>query len=165
LYVAYLRKKGVAIGKGTMFYGRIGIDLVEPSLLEVGENCRFTDGVQILTHGYEWVVLREKYGELHLASPEKVVIEDNVFIGKNSIILKGVRIGKNTIIGAGSVVTKDIPADSVAAGNPCKVIMNLDEYWEKMKSECVKEAKPAPSNCINSAAGKRQGSKIPGPKP
>ena len=54
-----------------------------------------------------------------------VVIEDDVWIGAHCIILKGVTIGARSIIGAGSVVTKSIPADCVAAGNPCKVIKNL----------------------------------------
>lgn len=54
-----------------------------------------------------------------------VVIEDDVWVGAHCIILKGVTIGSRSIIGAGSVVTKSIPADCVAAGNPCRVIKNL----------------------------------------
>lgn len=54
-----------------------------------------------------------------------VVIEDDVWVGAHCIILKGVTIGARSIIGAGSVVTKNIPADCVAAGNPCKVIKSL----------------------------------------
>ena len=54
-----------------------------------------------------------------------IVIEDDVWVGAHSIILKGVTIGARSIIGAGSVVTKSIPADCVAAGNPCRVIKNL----------------------------------------
>lgn len=54
-----------------------------------------------------------------------IVIEDDVWVGAHSIILKGVTIGARSIIGAGSVVTKSIPADCVAAGNPCKVIKTL----------------------------------------
>lgn len=54
-----------------------------------------------------------------------IVIEDDVWLGTNSIVLKGVTIGARTIIGAGSVVTKDIPADCIAAGNPCKVIRKI----------------------------------------
>lgn len=56
-----------------------------------------------------------------------IVIEDNVFIGARSIILKGVTIGKNSVIGAGSVVTKSIPANCIAGGNPAKVIKYLNE--------------------------------------
>lgn len=68
----------------------------------------------------------------------KVKIADNVFIGANSIILPGVSICKNSIIGAGSVVTKDIPENVVAVGNPAKVICTLEAYLEnenlKLKS-------------------------------
>lgn len=56
-----------------------------------------------------------------------VVIEDDVWVGAHCIILKGVTIGARSIIGAGSVVTKSIPADCVAAGNPCKVIKSLNK--------------------------------------
>lgn len=54
-----------------------------------------------------------------------IVIEDDVWIGAHSIILKGVTIGARSIIGAGSIVTKSVPADCVAAGNPCRVIKKL----------------------------------------
>ena len=140
LYISYLRKKGVTIGNGTQFFGRVLIDVTRPCLVEIGKNCVFIDGVKVLTHGYDWAVLRDKYNEI-LASSGKVVIEDNIFIGANTIILKGVRIGRNTIIGAGSVVIHDIPANTVAAGNPCRVIMSIDEYYEKRKREYVAEAK------------------------
>lgn len=57
---------------------------------------------------------------------KEVVIEDNVWIGVGVKIMKGVHIGKNTMIGAGSIVTKDIPANVIAAGIPCKIIKTLD---------------------------------------
>ena len=140
LYVSYLRRKGVTVGENTEFFGPAGIDVSRPCLIEIGRNCVLTEGVRVVSHGYDLAVLREKYGEV-LCSSGKVVIEDNVFIGVNSTILKGVRIGRNTIIGAGSVVTGDIPANCVAAGNPCKVIMTIDEYYVKRKGEYLREAK------------------------
>jgi carbonic anhydrase/acetyltransferase-like protein (isoleucine patch superfamily) len=141
LYVGYLRRKGVRVGEGTVFFsGSRNIDVTRPYLVEIGRNCVFTEGVQVLTHGFDWSVLREKYGEV-LCSSGKVSIGDNVFIGVNAVILKGVRIGENTIIGAGSVVTHDIPANCVAAGNPCKVIMSIDEYYKRRKLAYVEEAK------------------------
>ncbi len=63
----------------------------------------------------------------------KVKIGSNCFIGWGSVILKGVTIGDNCIIGAGSIVTRDIPDNSVAAGNPCKVICSFDDYINKHK--------------------------------
>ena len=139
LYVSYLRKKGVTIGEGTHGMGLKGIDLTRPRLVEIGRNCIISQNVIILTHDV-FSILREKYGEV-LCSSGKVVVEDNCFIGANAIILKGVRIGKNTVIAPGSVVTHDIPADSVAAGNPCRVIKSIDEYYEKRKRIYVEEAK------------------------
>ncbi|MDR0374026.1 MAG: acyltransferase [Nitrososphaerota archaeon] len=141
LYIRTLRKKGVSIGDGTVFFpGGRNVDLTRPCLIEIGRNCVFTQGVQICTHGYDWAVLREKYGEMFCSSG-KVVIGDNVFVGVNTVILKGVKIGKNVIIGAGSIVTTDIPDNCVAAGNPCRVIMSIEQYFEKRKKAYVEEAK------------------------
>jgi acetyltransferase-like isoleucine patch superfamily enzyme len=139
LYVSYLRKKGVTIGGGTHGMGLKGIDLTRPCLVEIGRNCIISQNAIMLTHDV-FSILREKYGEV-LCSSGKVVIGDNCFIGANAIILKGVRIGRNTIIAPGSVVTRDIPANSVAAGNPCRVIKSIDEYYEKRKRIYVEEAK------------------------
>lgn len=61
----------------------------------------------------------------HIARP--VLIEDGVWIGSGSTILPGVTVGQNSVIGAGSVVVKDIPANSIAVGNPCRVIKNIED--------------------------------------
>ena len=57
--------------------------------------------------------------------PKPIIIKDNVFIGANVIVKKGVTIGENTVVGMNSVVTKDLPPNSIAVGNPCKVIRQL----------------------------------------
>lgn len=67
-------------------------------------------------------------------------IGNNVFIGMKSTILKGVHIGSNVVIGANSLVNKDIPDNCVAAGNPAKVIMSIEDYYEKRKKKQYKEA-------------------------
>lgn len=72
---------------------------------------------------------RRTTGEGTKSAP--IVIEDDVWVGAHSIILKGVTIGARSIIGAGSVVTRDIPADCVAAGNPCRVIRSLEIFQNK----------------------------------
>ena len=69
-----------------------------------------------------------------------IKIGNNVFIGMKSTILKGVHIGNNVIIGANSLVNKDIPDNCVVAGNPAKVIMTLEQYYEKRKIAQLDEA-------------------------
>ncbi|WP_363315970.1 DapH/DapD/GlmU-related protein [Chryseobacterium sp.] len=56
-----------------------------------------------------------------------ITVGDNVWLGGNVVVLPGVTIGSNSVIGAGSIVTKDIPSNVVAVGNPCKVVKNLEE--------------------------------------
>ena len=60
------------------------------------------------------------------SGPKEIIIGDNVWLGLNSVVLKGVTIGENTLVGANSVVTKSLPANVIAAGNPCRVIRNLE---------------------------------------
>lgn len=140
--VARLRKKGMRIGQRTRFFSPRScvIDETRPWLVEIGDDVQITHGVTVLTHGYDWSVLKGVYGEV-LGSAGKVTIGNNVFIGMHSTILKGVTIGNNVIIGAGSLVNKDIPDNCVAAGNPARVIMSLEEYYEKRKGAQLEEAR------------------------
>lgn len=141
-YIKYLKKQGVSIGEGTIFYApyKCVIDLQNPALLKIGNNVRITSGVTILTHDYSWSVIAGVYGEC-LGGVGKVHIGNNVFIGMNSIILKNVEIGDNIIIGAGSVVTKDCASNMVYAGNPAKPIMSINEYYNKKKKYRIDEIK------------------------
>lgn len=141
-YVEHLRSLGVRIGERTVFYDSHNslVDVTRPWLVEIGNDVQITRGVIILTHGYDWSVLKGLYGHV-LGSAGKVTIGNNVFIGMNTIILKGVTIGNNVIIGAGSLVNSDIPDNSVAAGNPARVIMSIEDYYEKRKAAQEKEAK------------------------
>lgn len=140
-YIKYLRKLGMRIGERTIIYApkRVLIDKTRPWMIEIGKDVKIAEGVVMLTHGFDWSVLKGVYGDV-LGSCGKVKIGDNVFIGVNSVILKGVTIGNNVIIGAGSLVNKDIPDNCVAAGNPVRVIMSLDEYYEKRKKLQEQEA-------------------------
>lgn len=141
-YIEYLRGLGMKIGEETTIYvpTKTQIDITRPWLITIGSNVKITEGVTILTHGFDWSVLKGVYGDI-LGSGGGVAIGNNVFIGMKSTILKGVHIGNNVIIGANSLVNKDIPDNCVAAGNPCKVIMGLEEYHEKRKASQVAEAK------------------------
>ena len=85
-------------------------------------------------------MFRNKYHDF-LNSSGKVCIGNNVYIATNVTLLKGVTIGDNCIIGAGSVVNKSIPANSVAVGVPCRVVSTIDEYYRKCKPRGIEEAK------------------------
>lgn len=102
--------------------------------LTIGNNVKIGGGVLLMDtdcHELNYKVRNgclptgEGWGETTLSSP--IVIEDDVWIGAQSIVLKGVTIGARSIIGAGSVVAKSIPADCIAAGNPCKVIRMITD--------------------------------------
>lgn len=141
-YVNYLRNLGMRIGEGTQIFTprHVVIDETRPWMIELGRNVQITQGVTILTHGYDWSVMKGMYGHV-LGSSGKVTIGNNVFIGMNATILKDVTIGNNVVIGAGSLINKDIPDNCVAAGNPVRVIMSIEEYYEKRKTAQLEEAK------------------------
>ncbi|MFC7093159.1 acyltransferase [Jeongeupia naejangsanensis] len=141
-YVDYLRSRGARVGDGVFVREpkRVTIDLTRPSLLKIGNNVRINRGFLLLTHGYDWYVLRNLFDEVY-ASSGRVTIGSNVFFGFNVTVLKGIEIGDNCIIGTGSVVTRSIPANSVAAGIPARVICSIDEYREKRRIDYVVEAK------------------------
>ena len=140
-YIKWLRKKGAKIGEGVVFHdpNSIFIDTDKPYMITIGDNVHITHGVTIVAHGYDWIVLKNKYGG-HFASAGEVNIGNNVFIGMNSTILKDVTIGDNVIIGAGSLVTKSLESNSVYGGVPARRIKSLDEYHEKRRNEILKEA-------------------------
>ncbi len=91
--------------------------------LKIGNNVTIARRVMIFSHiGADEILLN--FG-INVEKVKNVIISDNVFIGAGSIILPGITIEKNSIIGAGSVVTKDVPKNSIYAGNPAKLIKVL----------------------------------------
>lgn len=140
--IKYYRGKGILIGKGCVFRspGTTQIDIMRPALVTIGDNVDMNRNFSIMTHDFGHRVFLIKYGEF-LSSSGRVSIGSNIYFGMNVTILKGVTIGDNCIIGAGSVVTKSIPSNSVAAGVPCRVICSIEEYYERRKNEWIAEAK------------------------
>ena len=92
-----------------------------------------------MTHDFGTFVFRNKYKDF-VNSAGKIVIGNNVVIGQNVTILKNVTIGNNCIVGIGSIVTRDIPDNTVAAGVPAKVLCSLDDYYLKRKRVSTDEA-------------------------
>jgi len=98
--------------------------MLDNARITMGDNCLLAPNVSIYTAGHTlYPDLRNMGYEYGIA----VTIGDNVWIGGNTVICPGVHIGSNCVIGAGSVVTKDIPDWSLAAGNPCRVIRQITE--------------------------------------
>ena len=122
----------------------IGVDrscifstLQKGAVIKIGNNCGFSGtvigafksitignnvrcGANTLITDADWHLDDPRSGE-----PASVIVENNVWLGEGTKVLKGVSIGENTVIGAGSIVTKSIPANVIAAGNPCRVIKKL----------------------------------------
>lgn len=120
----YLRKQGAQVGNHCRIYiNDLGS---EPFLVKIGNHVTIPSGVCLVTHDGGCWVFRDEIPDLNCFG--KIEIEDNCFIGVNAIILPNVTVGRNSIIGAGSVVAKSIPAGSVAAGVPARVIGTIEEY-------------------------------------
>lgn len=128
-----LIKRGLKVGKN---FKRMGGVIIDPSHcyhITIGDNVVLAPRVHVLAHDSSTGIF---IGKTRAAN---VTIGNNVFVGAGSIILPGVHIGNRVIIGAGSIVTKDIPDNSVAAGNPARVICTIDAYLEKEKSKMCAE--------------------------
>lgn len=108
----------------------------EPYLVSIGDNTTISFDVVFVTHDASTRVIRHlPDGNLETVIYGPIEVGCNCFIGCRTTILPNVKIGDNTIIGACSLVNRDIPANVVAAGNPCKVICTLDEYRKKHEKD------------------------------
>jgi acetyltransferase-like isoleucine patch superfamily enzyme len=106
--------------------GISGASISASESIRIGNRVLIGSGALITDSDAHALAASERfYGSNTRTAP--VVIEDEVFIGARTIILKGVRIGKGSVIGAGSVVARDVPAGVIAGGNPCQVIKSLGE--------------------------------------
>jgi acetyltransferase-like isoleucine patch superfamily enzyme len=115
------RRMGVKIGKDCTIF-RVTFDSNFPFLIEIGDEVQMSGGTTVLAHDASPSLFTGK------ARLGKVRIEGKTFVGQDCLILPGVTIGRGCIIGAGSVVSRDIPPDSVAAGSPAKRICSVEEY-------------------------------------
>ena len=130
--VAYLRAQGARIGDNCELFSNIGGFGSEPYLIQLGANVIIASGVLFITHDGATRLLRkiDSRWTRETGLYGTIKVGDNAFIGINSIIMPGVNIGANSAVGAGSVVTKDVPPNTIVAGNPAKIIRTVDEYRE-----------------------------------
>jgi acetyltransferase-like isoleucine patch superfamily enzyme len=125
------RKQGAKIGKDCFIQIRsLGS---EPYMVEIGNNVSIAYGVVLVTHDGASVIFRDEMPYLRYFG--KIIIEDNCFIGANSIITAGVKIGKNSIVGPSATVIGDVKPGSIMIGNPAIRVSTVEKY----KQKCLRE--------------------------
>ncbi|WP_104139094.1 sugar O-acetyltransferase [Arthrobacter sp. ZGTC131] len=118
LYVDY----GTFITVGARTFINYNLTALDVAPITIGEDCQIGPNVQLLTPTHP-VEPQPRRDRLEAAQP--ITIGDNVWLGGGAIVLPGVTIGNNSVIGAGAVVTRDVPANSVAVGNPARVVREI----------------------------------------
>lgn len=121
----YANWGGSHVHMGSNIYANFNLTLVDDGHIYIGDWVKFGPNVTIVTAGHP--VLPELRTDPEYQFNKDVHIEKCVWIGAGVIVLPGVTIGKNSVIGAGSIVTKDIPENVVAVGNPCRVMRPIGE--------------------------------------
>lgn len=121
-YLEALQRDGLKLGKNVSIVDDFFFDRAHCYLISIGDNTIIAPSVRLVAH--------DASTKLYLGYTKfgKIDIKENCFIGHSVTVLCGVTIGPNSIIGAGSIVTKDIPPNSVAVGSPAKVVCSLEEY-------------------------------------
>ena len=115
---------GYNIEVGDNFFANYNLIILDVAKVKIGDNAQIAPNVSIYTAGHPIHPDSRNSGYEYGID---VTIGDNVWIGGNAVIMPGVTIGDNVVIGAGSVVTKDIPDNVIAVGNPCKIVREITE--------------------------------------
>jgi acetyltransferase-like isoleucine patch superfamily enzyme len=125
--------KGGAIYMGDYCLLSPGVRISAEQSIKIGDNVMFAANVYVSDS--DWHGIYNRIRPFRCTKP--VVIENNVWLGERVIVNKGVTIGENSVIGAGSVVTKNIPANVIAAGNPAKIIKTINPQRRMLKRELL----------------------------
>lgn len=134
--IKYAKYIGVNMGKNCFIYGNpMHMFSTEPWCITLGDNVHITREVLFITHDGGTLLFRDKIPSLEYTAPIKV--KNNVYIGVRSIIMPGVTIGNNCVIAAGSVVTKDVPDNTVFGGVPAHFIKSTDDYLDGLKHKSL----------------------------
>lgn len=136
---------GKNIEVGDNFYANYYCTILDVGKIIIGDNVKFGPNVSIYTAGHPIHPDSRNSGYEYGI---EITIGDNVWVGGNVVLNPGVHIGRNTVIGAGSVVTKDIPDNVIAAGNPCRVLRQITEndrhyYYKDRKFDVTDYGVPA----------------------
>lgn len=130
-----LRRLGMRIGKDVNLPASTWIDVSHCCLISIGDHSGFGEGCLFLAHDAQM----DEF--LDAASIGRIIIHPSCHIGSRAIILPGVEIGPRTIVGAGSVVTRSLPPDTVCAGVPAKVLCTVEEYLAKHRERLLSRPK------------------------
>lgn len=121
IIATHRENSSIQIGDNSGFSGAV---IGAAGSITIGNNVLC--GANVFITDFDWHNTDPVMRRSNILEYKPVIIEDNVWLGINTVILKGVRIGKNSVISANSIVGKDIPANVVASGNPCKIIKKID---------------------------------------
>lgn len=128
-----LRRLGMHIGEDVLLPPSTFIDQSHCFLIRIGDHCGFGPFCTILAHDAQM----DEF--LDAARIGRVILHESCHIGARTIILPGVELGPRTIVGAGSIVTKSLPADTVCAGSPARVLCSLDEYLARHRKRIAEQ--------------------------
>jgi len=134
--LGFAKRIGLNLNGRVSFYGvSRGMFGSEPWMISFGDNVVVAAECQFLTHDGGTTILRREHPELEWSAPIRV--GNDVFLGYRTVVMPGVHIGDRVVIGACSVVTKNIPSNSVVAGNPARRLGTVDDYLEKLQAKSL----------------------------
>lgn len=129
----WLIKQGAIVGEGNRFNCDVDAFGSEPWFIKMGNDCLIAQNVHFITHDGGIKVLNSlDYFDDRMDCMGVIELGNNVYIGMGAYIMPNVRIGDNVIVGANSVVTHNIPSNTVVAGVPAKIIKTIDEYHKSL---------------------------------
>lgn len=135
--VRYAKRIGVNFkGNVTIYGSSYRMFSTEPYLVTLHDNVFISVGATFICHDGAVLPFRVQTPSLDVAAP--IIVKENCFIGAGACILKGVTIGKNCVVGAHAVVSRDVPDNSIVAGNPAVFIKTSDDYLESAKRRSLK---------------------------
>ena len=130
----YIVKHNIFKSVGKNFFFQPRFIPSDPELISFKDNVVVASNVTFITHDVSHLMLNNLSDEKYSYNAAGIEVGSNVFIGANTTILPNVKIGNNVVIGACSVITKDIPDNSVVVGTPAHVIETFDEYLQKRRN-------------------------------
>lgn len=122
------KNASISIGSNTYINNNCAI-IANDTRIKIGKNCRIGINFQCYDSDFHGIKIEDRNKPDKIVNKD-VIIGDNVFIGNNVIVLKGVKIGDGCTIGAGSVVTQDVPPNSIAVGASARIVKKLENYYE-----------------------------------